>query len=130
MEPNESLLQIENIPQKPHQLSNKQSATKHKLGEALDKYACVYEQIFWSQSFDFEVSPDQIYILKGVEKDIEQLDPVTFKKLQSLEPETLETIITVMSGEERINALTESIENTSIKINKMTVEPTTLTQNR
>ena len=117
------IIEEENILKKSLKPSNSLPVPKQKLQEALDNYACVYEQICWSQSFGFETTPNQTDSLEMAEKKIEKLDPTTLKKLKSIEQETLESIVLEMSGEERVNILTESIENTSIKSNKITVKP-------
>ena len=112
-----------NILKKSLKPSNSLPVSKQKLQEALDNYACVYEQICWSQSFGFETTPNQDHLLEMATKNIEKLDPTTYKKLQSMEPETLEAIITEMNGEERLDVLIESIENTLIPNEKITVKP-------
>ncbi len=117
------IIEDENIPINFPQPSNNLSAPKYKLQEALDNFAAVYEQICWRKSFDLVITPEQTNQLQKVEKNIEKIDSTTFKKMKSIKPEMLESIITKTSGVERTDTLTECIQNTLIQSNNLTVKP-------
>ena len=117
------VIEDENIPLNFPQPSNNLPAPKYKLQETLDNFASVYEQICWRKSFDLVITPEQTNLLRMAETNIEKIDSTTFKKLKSIKPEILESIITKTSGVERTDTLTECIQNTLIQSNNLTIKP-------
>ena len=121
----EKLEMIKEItPQKHFTSPNTISASSQELEKALDNYAYQCEQVIWSKSFDFEITEYQDIMLQSAEKELKEIDPVLFKQLQELDEPVIESIITELSGQDRVNALREIAQEALVPNNNMIVEPT------
>ena len=120
----EKLEMIEEIvPQKHFNPPNTISAPQHELEKAIDNYACLYEQVIWSKSFDFEITEYQATMLQLAEEKVKEIDPVLFKQLQQLAESEIESIMTELSGQDRVNTLIQNAQEAVVPSNNITVEP-------
>ena len=109
---------------KPSNTSSAPKVAKHELEKALDNYSCIYEQVLWSNSFGFEITQHQTEMLQLAEKKLKQIDPIVFKQLQSVEHQAMESTITELSGQERVDMLIEHVQEGFIPSNDIKIKPT------